>query len=270
MKQTITAIVLLLMLPVAIYAQELFVFTEPASNMPAKSIGVRLNNWFMQPPGSNNLNYQFVPEVMWGVNKRLMLHVEGFLGGGSENFKPEGLGLYAKYRFYSNDQVYHHFRMAAFVRGTTNSSPVNQEELQTFGYNTGGQLGLIGTQLMHKTALSSTVYYEQAFNNLQGHEFPATFSDKAMNYTFSAGRLLLPKKYTGFKQTNLNFMVECLGQTLLKNGKSFLDLAPAIQFIFNSQARLDIGYKKEVYSNMQRYAPNGFTVRLEYLFFNAL
>ena len=48
-------------------AQELFVFTEPASNMPAKSIGIRLMNSFMGN-SDKTINYHVMPEVMVGVN----------------------------------------------------------------------------------------------------------------------------------------------------------------------------------------------------------
>ena len=251
------------------YAQELFVFTEPASNMPARSVGIRLNNLLMGEDGMANINYHLIPEVMIGVNKRLMVHVEGFLSNRDGGFSAEGAGLYAKYRFYSRDKVFRHFRMAGFGRVTTNNSPIHQEEIETFGHNAGYQLGLIGTQLLHKTALSSTVYYERATDNQGvGHEFPKYYGHDAANYTLSAGRLLLPKHYTGFKQTNLNLMAELLGQTLPGNGKSYLDIAPSVQFIFNSQARIDIGYRQQLYSNMLRTAPNGIMIRVEYLLFN--
>jgi hypothetical protein len=80
---------------------------------------------------------------------------------------------------------------------------------------------------------------------------------------------MLPKEYTNYKQANVNLMLEMLGQTLGGNGKSYLDVAPALQFIFNSQARIDVGYRHQLYSSMYRTGPNGFLVRFEYLFFNA-
>lgn len=270
MKLYIKLVVLLLGCTIKLQAQELFVFTEPASNMPARSLGLRLNNWVMEENFKGNYNYQFIPEIMWGVNKNLMIHLEGFYSNYPGYFKPQGLGAYAKYRLYTSDQVYRHFRLAAFTRLSTNNNPIMQEEIETFGFNSGYQVGIIGTQLLHKTALSSTLYYQQAFNNGQHNEFPATYSNDAVNYTFSAGRLILPKKYIGFKQTNVNLMVELLGQTLLENGKSYLDVAPAVQFIFNSQTRIDIGYKRELYSNMQRVLPNGFLVRIEHVLFNVI
>ena len=79
---------------------------------------------------------------------------------------------------------------------------------------------------------------------------------------------MYPKKYTNFKQTNINTMIEFVGQTLNENGKSYLDIVPSVQFIINSQARIDFAYKHELYSSMLRSAPNGFYLNLEYNFFN--
>ncbi|MFT7164361.1 MAG: hypothetical protein ACI9CZ_000934, partial [Flavobacterium sp.] len=42
----------------------------------------------------------------------------------------------------------------------------------------------------------------------------------------------------------------------------------SIQFIVNSQARIDLAYKQELYTTMYRTAPNGFLLRLQYTFFN--
>ena len=50
--------------------------------------------------------------------------------------------------------------------------------------------------------------------------------------------------------------------------KSFLDIAPSVQFIINSQARIDIGYRRQLYSTMDRRAPNGMVLKFEYLLFN--
>jgi hypothetical protein len=63
-------------------------------------------------------------------------------------------------------------------------------------------------------------------------------------------------------------MVEFVGQTIIENGKTFFDIVPAIQFIFNSQVRIDLAYRKELYSSMLRTAPNGVYFNLYYTFFN--
>jgi hypothetical protein len=87
-----------------------------------------------------------------------------------------------------------------------------------------------------------------------------------VNYCLSAGKLILPKEYLDYKQTNLNLVVEVSGQTLSGNGRTYLDIAPALQFIFNSQLRIDAGYRQQLDSSMYRTSPNGFFVRFEYLF----
>ena len=250
-------------------AQELFVFTEPASNMPAKSIGIRLMNSFMGN-SDKTINYHVMPEVMVGVNKKLMLHGQSFLSNRNNGLVAEGASFYAKYRWLTVEDVHRHFRMASFGRHSFNNSDIHQDEIETVGHNTGYELGMIATQLIHKYAYSSTVSFEQAQNNTIVNKFPSNQSNQAINYTFSAGKLLLPKEYTNYNQTNLNCMIELLGQSLLGNGKSYVDIAPSLQLIFNSVARLDIAYRYQIYSNMLRTAPNGLLLKFEYNFFNIL
>lgn len=263
-------IVALFFCAVGAKAQELYVFTEPASNMPAKSMGIRLSNWLMDETAGNRINYHLIPELMWGVNKHLMLHAEGYLSNRTNRFKLEGAALYGKYRFFNRDAVFRHFRAAGFARISTNNSGIHQEEIETNGHNTGIEAGLVATELLHTRALSTTVSYERALNNRGGHDFPAYYSNNAMNYSLSFGQLIFPRSYTGYKQVNVNVLVELLGQSLLDNGKAYLDVAPALQVIVNSQVRIDVGYKRQLYSSIARTAPNGFMVRFEYLLFNVL
>ncbi|MBC7874099.1 MAG: hypothetical protein H7Y01_08895 [Ferruginibacter sp.] len=252
------------------FAQELFVFTEPASNMPAKSLGVRDMNAFMFEQ-DGRLNYHNMPELMWGINKKWMVHLQGFVSNRQDGgLKAEGGSFYVKYRFLSKDDIQSHFRMAAYGRYSINNADIHQQEIETMGHNTGYETGLIATQLLHKVAISSSLSYERAFDNKPGYKFPATESNNAINYTFSAGKLILPKTYRDYKQVNMNLMLEFLGQRLSRNGRSYLDIAPSVQFIINSQARIDIGYRQELYSTLQRTAPNGVVLKFEYTFFNVI
>jgi hypothetical protein len=261
--------VILLLLCSKAQAQELFVYTEPASNMPLGSLGVRLANMLMDEKNSSHYEYHLVPELMWGVNKRLMLHADAFFSNANEKFAAEGGSFYAKYRFLSTDQVHSHFRMAAYGRYSFNNSEIHQQEIDLYGHNSGLQTGLVATQLLHKVALSANFSYLHAMDNGNDNKFPSRQSKNAVNYSFSFGKLMLPKEYVDYKQTNLNLMVELLGQTLGSGDGSYLDIAPSLQFIFNSQARIDIGYRHQLMNSMYRTAPNGFLVRFEYLFFNA-
>lgn len=251
------------------HAQELFSYTEPASNMAKRSVGLRMTNWLMNDVSEKKTNYHLIPEVMWGASKKVMIHADAFVSNRVDGLTVEGVGAYAKYRFLSIDHVHRHLRLAAFGRATTNNAAVHQEEIGTYGHNTGYQLGLVGTQLLHKTALSVTGYYERALNN-GNNEFPATFANNDVSYILSVGHLILPVHYSNYKQTNFNVMAEVLGQVQPESGRQYIDIAPSAQFIFNSQTRVDIGYRYELYSNMKRTAPNGLLIRVEHLLYNLL
>jgi len=250
------------------FSQELFVFTEPASNMPKNSFGVRnMNGFFLEKDGK--LNYHNMPEIMIGISKQFMFHFQGFISNRQEGgFETEGASAYAKYRFYSKDAKQSHFRMALFARASKNRADIHQSEINIKGHNTGYEAGFIATKLLYKVAINSTISYERAIDNKPDYVFPSTQSNSAMNYTFSLGKLMLPKVYTSYNQTNVNLMFEVIGQRLNGNQKSFLDIGPSIQFIVKSQARFDIGYRQQLYSTMERTAPNGVVFKFEYLFFN--
>lgn len=249
-------------------AQELFVLTEPASNMPAKTLGIRTMHSFMQQTSGSGINYHLMPELMWGINKNWMVHLQGFFSNRNNTLITEGGSVYAKYRFLSIDEVHSHFRMAAYGRLSKNNADIHQEEIETMGHNSGYELGMIATQLLNKVAISGSLSYERAGDNKPDYKFPVTQSNSALNYTLSVGKLILPKEYKSYKQVNVNLMLELLGQRLNGNGKSYLDIAPAAQLIINSQARIDLAYRKQLYSNMQRTATDGFILKLEYTFFN--
>jgi len=252
------------------YGQELFVYSEPASNMSSKSIGLRLKNESLLRSSSNEITNMFQPEVMWGVNRYLMLHADVFFSNRSGAFKEEGMSLYMKYRFFSRDDIHSHFRMALFVKGAINKGPINDRAINLSGDNSGIETGVIATALTNKVAFSSNLSFLHAANNSSGHKFP--FDDKrknALGGILSIGKLMLPKEYTNYKQVNLNAMVELLSQWNPSAGETYLDLAPSIQFIFLSKMRLDVGYRFPLYDGMDRVTPKGALLRIEYNFFNA-
>jgi len=86
----------------------------------------------------------------------------------------------------------------------------------------------------------------------------------------SAGYLLFPRNYTSYKQTNLNLYVELLGQNTYDLKRYYADLAPAIQLIFNSNAKLNIGYRFELGSDMHRMSAQSWLISFERTFLNAL
>ncbi len=249
-------------------SQELFLMTDPASNLPAKSLSVNVLQTLLKNEYNSSTTYQVMPEVSYGVNRNLMLRATAFANNKSDQFDVSGGSLYAKYRFYSEDDLNSHFRLAAFGRYSYNERPTNQEQIEIMGNNTGFETGIVGTKLIKKLAISSTIGFEKAIDNNSNSTFSENFGDNATNYTLSFGQLVYPKKYTSLKQTNINLMLEFVGQTINENGKSYVDVVPVIQFIFNSQARLDLGYKQELMSSMIRSSINGIYFNLYYTFFD--
>lgn len=262
-------IITLLFYSEKILAQELFVFTEPASNMAAKSIGLRVNNGFFKNNETGKINYFLNPEIMWGVSRKTMAHVATFINkGAGNNFSVTGASFYLKYRLLSADEIHNHFRMSVFGKYAINNSITNQAAIDLTGFNAGYEGGLVATQLINKVALSATTSLVHALDNgTQKFVFNNT-NRNALNYTLSIGKLILPKEYTNYKQTNLNLMLELLGQTNLGTGKTYLDIAPAAQLVIDSRAIVDVGYRYGIVTDLQRNFTKGVFVRFEYNIFN--
>ncbi|MBB5623090.1 hypothetical protein HDE69_004173 [Pedobacter cryoconitis] len=248
-------------------AQELYVFTEPASNMAAKSIGVRITNEGIFNGGGNRT----MPEVMFSFNKNLMTHFQGFFSDMDGKYRLEGGSVYAKYRFLSIDDTQRHLRAAVFGRVSTSKRPTYTEDINLEGDNSGVQGGIVVTQLLHKLALSGTLSYTKAFD-VESQRVPGTLQpDQMIGYSLSSGYLVLPFVYKNYNQPNFNVYFEMLGKTNPANGKSYLDLAPALQVILNSRTRIDLGYRFQVAGDMAgRYNKNMYLVRAEFNFFNVL
>jgi hypothetical protein len=248
------------------FAQELYVNTEPASNMATHSLGVRLENQgFFSPDYKERTSL----EVMYGASKNLMLHTSLYASDfyqGSQHF--EGGSVYAKYRFLSVDSVQTHFRGAFFAKLSGINNPVLNQEITLEGDNSGLQSGVVFTQLLHKLALSGSVSYLHAFDNFGGYGVPGGNSRNAIGYTLSSGYLLLPKDYKNYNQLNVNVYAELLGKINPGYSQSYLDAAPAVQLIVNTLLRVDFSYRFPLYNNMVRNTTNMYLIRLEYNIFN--
>lgn len=247
-------------------AQELYVNTEPASNMATHSIGIRLENQgYFNPEYKNRTSL----EVMYGASRTLMIHGTLYASDyyhDQQHF--EGGSVYAKYRFFSVDSVQRHFRGAVFAKFAAINNPLVNQEIALEGDNSGLQTGVVFTKLMHKLALSGTASYLHAFDNTGGNYLPQQNARNAIGCTLSAGYLLLPKSYENYNQVNVNVYAELLGKTNPGYGQSYMDVAPAVQLIFNSFLRLDFSYRTPVWNNMTRTSQNTYLIRLEYNLFN--
>jgi hypothetical protein len=265
MKQFLMAIYIMALTYPA-FSQELYINTEPASNMATHSLGIRVENQGYLNPGYKNRS---TLEMMYGASRNIMVHGSLYRSNYYQNNQHfEGGSVYLKYRFLSMDSIQKHFRGAFFVKAASINNPLVNQEISLEGENTGIQGGMVFTKLMHKLAISGSASYLHAFDNYGGHKLLIGNSSNAIGYSLSAGYLLLPKVYQNYSQVNLNIYAEILGKANPGYRQSYLDVAPGIQLIFNSLVRVDFSYRASLYNNMLRTSNNAYLVRVEYNLFN--
>jgi hypothetical protein len=160
--------------------------------------------------------------------------------------------------------------MAAFAEGSYSRSPFYYGELSLDGDNNGVQAGLIATQLVNKLAVSGTASLIRVFADHNLHVHQLGHSVSAFYYSVSAGYLLFPVNYSDYGQTNVNIYLETIGMKGFEKGDYMLDLAPALQFIFNSNFKVNLGARLQLGSNMLRPGEQNYSVGLERTFLGAL
>ena len=276
-------------------AQELFVASEPASNMAKGSVGFRITSRLFQMNHDRNFeDYRISPEIRLGISKKVMLHLAAYGANMFQrSFRMEGGSLYGKYRFLSKDEVHTHFRMAAYGKIAFVNNPEfltsihkhqipdgnggfvvhdllvisESDDLDLDGNTSGMNVGLVATKLINKFATSISVGFGQRFNNLHVKS-PSFQAKNEINYSASAGYLLFPRQYASYHQLNCNIYLEVLGSSLTDKKGYYLDVAPAVQFIINSIARIDLGYQNQLSGNTARLSNNMFVLRMEYNLLN--
>ncbi len=271
MQKLFVSILVCCLLYQAATAQELYVFSEPASNMPSNSVSAKIDYRTPVSKYNNDYKQRYSPEIMFGLNRKWMLHVSGsFSDFYTPQLRWESVKTYAKYRFYSDDDIHRHFRMAAFAEASYSRSPFYYGDINLGGDNSGVQAGIIATQLVNKLAISGTASVIKVFANREIHVNQLGQSLNALYYSLSAGYLLFPLHYSDYKQTNLNVYFETIGMKGFDKGDYMLDLAPALQLIFNSNFKVNLGARLQVSGNMQRIGENNYFITMERTFLGAL
>lgn len=256
----------------SVKAQELFVFTDPASNIPSGSVDVKLSDhYFSNDVVFDRPAHRVTLDAAAGVSKNFMISLgSSFSNMHTFKFQYESLFLNARYRFFSNDDVHRHFRMTTFLKASITKAPFHFDEVSLTGDKEGIALGVVATQLLNKLAFSASVAHTQL---LDGSRFNKTFYSpqrvyQVMDYTLSAGYLLFPKEYTSYKQTNLNFYLEIIAQQALDKPVYYVDAAPAVQLIFASNTKLSFGYKVQVSGTAERMLRSSALITLEKVLLN--
>jgi hypothetical protein len=272
MRKLFLAMVVLLSLKSG--GQELYVFTEPASNLPAHTISLKLTDHFVTRDNIyGRFSHRVMPQVLVGISKKFQVSLSGTIANmHTPDFRYESINLYAKYRFLSKDGIHKHFRMAVFAEGSATRAPFHYDEITLMGDKDGIRAGVIATQLWNKLAVSTTISHTQVLDESRNSKviYVPERNYQSMNYSLSAGYLLLPKEYTDYKQTNLNLYLEMLAQQTLDRKTHYVDLAPAVQLIFNSNAKLNLGYRFQLSSNMDRMNTNSWLISFERTFLGVL
>lgn len=251
-----------------LHAQELYVFTDPASNIPARSLNVKLKTHGVgDDKRYGRFTYRLMPQLTAGLSKKIQVRLSSTAANmHTSYFDGESIGLGVKYRFLSSDGIHNHFRMAAYLDGSLTRDAFHYyDEISLMGDKTGVELGLIATQLWHKFALSGTVSRTEVLDatRYDGRTYFPSRQYQSLNYSLSAGYLLFPRQYTDYKQPNFNIYLELLGQRLLGDDFFYVDLAPALQVILNSTTKINVGQRFQLQGNMGRMARQSWLVSVE-------
>lgn len=255
-------------------SQELYVFSSAASNVPTNSLSLKyLNKWVNANAISQNyIASRHMFESQIGISKKIMLRAGVSLSDmySHKQQKFESFAMLAKYRFFSNDDVHRHFRAAVFLTTVFSKNDLMYDELTVDGDQSVVQGGVILTQLINKLALSTTVALTEVVNpeRWKKYDGPRIFGYQGINYSFSSGYLLLPRKYTSYRQPNLNIYIECIGGFGLDKRFSYTDLAPALQLILNSNSKINLGYRFQLAGSVYRMAQSGVYFSYERTFLN--
>jgi hypothetical protein len=290
---------LLLSCGTCLRAQELFIHTEPASTMPKGIPGVRVFGQTYTEPGNFQRGLTGL-RFMYGLTSRLTVMATATASNHHSKDLPtnfphfntpqigvklpwrfNGVNVYAKYRFWSRDGDHRHLRLAAYATGSWLDVAHDEGEPDLTDDTKGVGAGIIATYLKDHFAVSFTsggilpADYRGIVPDWQPSlpGVPARVKyGKALNYSLSFGYLLHPRKYSSYRQVNINLYAEFLGksysagQVFLDNlggngatyelsgtaltafrAHTYVECHPAIQAIFNSNTRLDIGAGFPIY-----------------------
>ena len=240
------------------YSQELYINSEPASLIPKGTKVVRLSYSNIIIDESNALGdvanaFLMTPSLAYGLSKKIMISTSfqfanrPYEQGLVPNFGFNGFKFYSKQRIYTTDKQKNHTRLSSFLKYSFHKDNFMKGNIDLDLQNKGFELGLIGTQLIKKLAISITSAYTRA--NDINDDSNNLINLSTFKNSLSAGYLLLPRKYKSYKQTNFNLYLEYLTNTVMNKtfpvryNRFSSTLAPGLQFVILSRSRLDFSYK---------------------------
>ena len=199
------------------------------------------------------------------VGNQSVFSTGDFQRGLNYPYKYTGIYLYAKFRFLTFDREHQHFRVAIYADWSNVKVAHDEAEPNLLDDNRGYGGGLITTYLKNHLAISITsgaiipkLYNGYSPDIYGGDMVPTQIKyGRAIKYNLSIGYLLFPRKYETYEQGNWNIYLEFLGKsyegakvtqygvknvpitTPLLEAGNYIDIAPSIQYIHNSNLRID-------------------------------
>ena len=212
------------------------------------------------------------PSLAYGLSKKIMISTSfqfanrPYEKGLVPNFGFNGFKFYSKQRIYTTDKQKNHTRLSSFLKYSFHKDNFMKGNIDLDLQNKGFELGLIGTQLIKKLAISITSAYTRA--NDINDDSNNLINLSTFKNSLSAGYLLLPRKYKSYKQTNFNLYLEYLTNTVMNKtfpvryNRFSSTLAPGLQFVILSRSRLDFSYKIRKGDNQ-----NEFFIKFTYIIY---
>ncbi|MEM7372710.1 MAG: hypothetical protein AAF587_29075 [Bacteroidota bacterium] len=253
-------------------AQELFIRTEPASNLPKGVLGIRGIAEYYQEGAITRSMYAL--RALYGVNPRLTVWLQANISNHHDNQLPDdliddeggiqhthdivttepypmifnGFHAYAKYLFLKHDQQNRHFRMAAYGEASSSLTAHDEAEPNFMDDNAGLGAGIVATQLVDRFAASLTVGAAFPLRYVEKDRDITLYYGRAVSYSLSLGYLLLPVAYKDYTQTNLNLYLEFIGRA---NERAEIYLEEERVFIGQDTPALRAGNYVEIHPGIQ-------------------
>lgn len=258
MMKQFSVVVVLVLFPFLLRAQELYIYSEPASTLPKNVLGVRLFGYsYEELKEQRNLA---ALKLMYGVTHNITITAMGTVSNHHDKMLPSnliththegtqtfyqtnefqrglnypyqfnGVSIGAKYRFFSRDAQNEHFRMALTGEGSYIQTAHDEAEPTLMDDTKGYSVGWIGTYLYRHFAVSLHTglilpgsYKETAPDFFGGDLRTKIEYGRAAYYNLSAGYLLYPSKYKSYSDVNINIYAEFVGKsyeaaTITQNG----------------------------------------------------
>lgn len=245
---------------------------------------------------SNHHNKKLPPDLIYHTHTgaQTNFYTRGFKRGKAYPYQFNGLYFFAKYRFLSIDKQNQHFRMAVYGEWSSVNIAHDEAEPNLMDDTGGYGYGAVGTFLKNRFAVSVTCgvirpnsYFEQQPDFTGGLDLPTRIHyGNAIKYNISFGYRHSPDHYTDYSQPNWNYYLEFMGKSydaarviqsgveiaprtpILRSG-FYLEVYPGIQYIANSNLRIEFSLGLPVIGSSYAHFPPVWTLAFQRYFYRA-